>query len=34
MSKDNWRPADMNAQKQRRLDAMARALKLVSEAEK
>jgi hypothetical protein len=28
----NWRPADMDAQKQRRLDALARALRLVDEA--
>ena len=34
MSRDNWRPADMDAQKQHRLDSMARAQKLVSEAGK
>ena len=34
MSKENWRPADMDAQKQKRMDAMARAVKLLSEAEK
>ena len=32
MSTSNWRPADMDAQKQSRLDAMARAEKLASEA--
>jgi alpha-glucosidase (family GH31 glycosyl hydrolase) len=34
MSKSNWRPADVAANKQIRVDAMARAEKLVSEAAK
>jgi alpha-glucosidase len=34
MSKENWRPPDMDAQKQRRIDAMARAVRLVNEAAK
>jgi len=32
MSRSNWRPADMATQKQHRLDALARAQKLLSEA--
>ena len=32
LATSNWRPADMDAQKQSRLDAMARAEKLVNEA--
>ncbi len=34
MATSNWRPDDMDAQKQSRLDAMARAEKLVSEADR
>ena len=34
MSASNWRPADMEAQKQKRLDALARAEKFLSEAVK
>ena len=32
MAKSNWRPTDMDAQKQRRTDALNRAVKLVNEA--
>jgi hypothetical protein len=32
MAKSNWRPADTEAQKQIRLDALARARKQVAEA--
>jgi len=32
MAKSNWRPADMDAQKQNRLDALARAQRLAAEA--
>lgn len=34
MATSNWRPANMDAQKQKRNDAMARAVKLVAEAGK
>jgi alpha-glucosidase len=34
MAKSNWRPANMDEQKQKRIDALARAQKLISEAQK
>jgi alpha-glucosidase (family GH31 glycosyl hydrolase) len=34
LSRSNWRPADMDAQKQERLDALARAQRMVAEAGK
>ena len=34
MSKTNWRPEDMNAEKQGRLDALAKAQKQLAEAGK
>jgi hypothetical protein len=34
MSRENWRPPDMDAQKQHRLDSLAKALKQIAEAGK